>query len=162
MGALPGRVPEHPLHPLGAAAQLTLFPLPPSVLVSVQRLLEEGADPRAADDKGRTALHFASCNGNDEIGESWRGGWGWPSSLSLEVLGEICCLHTRGGVRSSPPEHVGLALPAWRGEPGEECDGLHGWASPLARSGRVCSVPRAAAPQLLFRSLFGCGMTYKQ
>ncbi|KAM7114581.1 ankyrin repeat domain-containing protein 54 [Molossus nigricans] len=34
---------------------------------TVQRLLEEGADPRAADDKGRTALHFASCNGNDEI-----------------------------------------------------------------------------------------------
>ncbi|XP_069593050.1 ankyrin repeat domain-containing protein 54 isoform X2 [Ranitomeya imitator] len=33
----------------------------------VQRLLDEGADPCAADDKGRTALHFASCNGNDKI-----------------------------------------------------------------------------------------------
>uniref|UniRef100_A0A4W2E1T2 Ankyrin repeat domain-containing protein 54 n=2 Tax=Bos TaxID=9903 RepID=A0A4W2E1T2_BOBOX len=35
--------------------------------VHVQQLLEEGADPCAADDKGRTALHFASCNGNDQI-----------------------------------------------------------------------------------------------
>uniref|UniRef100_A0A8C9BIG4 Ankyrin repeat domain-containing protein 54 n=1 Tax=Phocoena sinus TaxID=42100 RepID=A0A8C9BIG4_PHOSS len=35
--------------------------------VHVQQLLEDGADPRAADDKGRTALHFASCNGNDQI-----------------------------------------------------------------------------------------------
>uniref|UniRef100_A0A8B9W5W6 Ankyrin repeat domain-containing protein 54 n=1 Tax=Bos mutus grunniens TaxID=30521 RepID=A0A8B9W5W6_BOSMU len=34
---------------------------------TVQQLLEEGADPCAADDKGRTALHFASCNGNDQI-----------------------------------------------------------------------------------------------
>uniref|UniRef100_A0A8C5IQU5 Ankyrin repeat domain-containing protein 54 n=1 Tax=Junco hyemalis TaxID=40217 RepID=A0A8C5IQU5_JUNHY len=33
----------------------------------VQQLLEDGADPCAADDKGRTALHFASCNGNDHI-----------------------------------------------------------------------------------------------
>lgn len=38
---------------------------------TVQQLLEDGADPCAADDKGRTALHFASCNGNDQIGESW-------------------------------------------------------------------------------------------
>ncbi|XP_063796639.1 ankyrin repeat domain-containing protein 54 [Pseudophryne corroboree] len=36
-------------------------------LDTVQRLLDEGADPCAADDKGRTALHFASCNGNDQI-----------------------------------------------------------------------------------------------
>ncbi|XP_018423045.1 PREDICTED: ankyrin repeat domain-containing protein 54 [Nanorana parkeri] len=34
---------------------------------TVQHLLDEGADPCAADDKGRTALHFASCNGNDQI-----------------------------------------------------------------------------------------------
>lgn len=33
----------------------------------MQQLLEDGADPCAADDKGRTALHFASCNGNDQI-----------------------------------------------------------------------------------------------
>ncbi|NXL74338.1 ANR54 protein, partial [Leptocoma aspasia] len=33
----------------------------------VQQLLEDGTDPCAADDKGRTALHFASCNGNDHI-----------------------------------------------------------------------------------------------
>uniref|UniRef100_G3W565 Ankyrin repeat domain-containing protein 54 n=1 Tax=Sarcophilus harrisii TaxID=9305 RepID=G3W565_SARHA len=33
----------------------------------VQQLLEDGADPCTADDKGRTALHFASCNGNDQI-----------------------------------------------------------------------------------------------
>ncbi|XP_071465595.1 ankyrin repeat domain-containing protein 54 isoform X1 [Marmota flaviventris] len=32
-----------------------------------QQLLEDGTDPCAADDKGRTALHFASCNGNDQI-----------------------------------------------------------------------------------------------
>ncbi|KAG8436318.1 hypothetical protein GDO86_007429 [Hymenochirus boettgeri] len=36
-------------------------------LDTVQRLLDEGADPCAADDKGRTALHFASCNGNGQI-----------------------------------------------------------------------------------------------
>ncbi|XP_062989575.1 ankyrin repeat domain-containing protein 54 [Elgaria multicarinata webbii] len=36
-------------------------------LGTVQQLLEDGADPCAADDKGRTALHFASCNGNDHI-----------------------------------------------------------------------------------------------
>ncbi|EMP27036.1 Ankyrin repeat domain-containing protein 54 [Chelonia mydas] len=35
--------------------------------MSVQQLLEDGVDPCAADDKGRTALHFASCNGNDRI-----------------------------------------------------------------------------------------------
>lgn len=34
---------------------------------TVQQLLEDGVDPCAADDKGRTALHFASCNGNDQI-----------------------------------------------------------------------------------------------
>ncbi|KAM6306935.1 LOW QUALITY PROTEIN: ankyrin repeat domain-containing protein 54-like [Podargus strigoides] len=33
----------------------------------VQQLLEDGTDPCATDDKGRTALHFASCNGNDHI-----------------------------------------------------------------------------------------------
>ncbi|MEE6518112.1 hypothetical protein FKM82_028825 [Ascaphus truei] len=36
-------------------------------LDTVQHLLDEGIDPCAADDKGRTALHFASCNGNDQI-----------------------------------------------------------------------------------------------
>ncbi|XP_006259029.2 ankyrin repeat domain-containing protein 54 [Alligator mississippiensis] len=36
-------------------------------LDTVQQLLEDGVDPCAADDKGRTALHFASCNGNDRI-----------------------------------------------------------------------------------------------
>ncbi|KAM6161760.1 ankyrin repeat domain-containing protein 54 isoform 1-T1 [Erethizon dorsatum] len=34
---------------------------------TVQQLLDDGVDPCAADDKGRTALHFASCNGNDQI-----------------------------------------------------------------------------------------------
>ncbi|KAF4115600.1 hypothetical protein G5714_003089 [Onychostoma macrolepis] len=33
----------------------------------VRRLLEEDTDPCAADDKGRTALHFSSCNGNESI-----------------------------------------------------------------------------------------------
>ncbi|XP_063010578.1 ankyrin repeat domain-containing protein 54 isoform X3 [Melospiza melodia melodia] len=36
-------------------------------MIWTQQLLEDGADPCAADDKGRTALHFASCNGNDHI-----------------------------------------------------------------------------------------------
>uniref|UniRef100_A0A8C2F4F8 Ankyrin repeat domain-containing protein 54 n=1 Tax=Cyprinus carpio TaxID=7962 RepID=A0A8C2F4F8_CYPCA len=34
---------------------------------TVYVLLEEDTDPCAADDKGRTALHFSSCNGNDTI-----------------------------------------------------------------------------------------------
>lgn len=34
---------------------------------TVRRLLEDGVDPCAADDKGRTALHFSSCNGNETI-----------------------------------------------------------------------------------------------
>lgn len=51
---------------------LTLFTLSSHLclsVMSVQQLLEDGVDPCAADDKGRTALHFASCNGNDRIGE---------------------------------------------------------------------------------------------
>uniref|UniRef100_A0A3Q3AY99 Ankyrin repeat domain-containing protein 54 n=1 Tax=Kryptolebias marmoratus TaxID=37003 RepID=A0A3Q3AY99_KRYMA len=32
-----------------------------------QSLLQDDIDPCAADDKGRTALHFSSCNGNDSI-----------------------------------------------------------------------------------------------
>ncbi|XP_020793927.1 ankyrin repeat domain-containing protein 54 [Boleophthalmus pectinirostris] len=34
---------------------------------TVRRLLEDDIDPCAADDKGRTALHFSSCNGNESI-----------------------------------------------------------------------------------------------
>ncbi|TRY91441.1 hypothetical protein DNTS_018806 [Danionella cerebrum] len=34
---------------------------------TVRRLLEDDTDPCAADDKGRTALHFSSCNGNQAI-----------------------------------------------------------------------------------------------
>lgn len=34
---------------------------------TVRKLLQEGIDPCAADDKGRTALHFSSCNGNENI-----------------------------------------------------------------------------------------------
>ncbi|XP_067875613.1 ankyrin repeat domain-containing protein 54 [Heterodontus francisci] len=33
----------------------------------VGQLLEDGTEPCSADDKGRTALHFASCNGNSSI-----------------------------------------------------------------------------------------------
>lgn len=58
----------------------------------MQQLLEDGADPCAADDKGRTALHFASCNGNDQIGESWAG------------------RSERGGLRSISPEAQGEDL----------------------------------------------------
>ncbi|XP_041093695.1 ankyrin repeat domain-containing protein 54-like [Polyodon spathula] len=38
-----------------------------SLVVSVERLLREDTDACSADDKGRTALHFASCNGNEQI-----------------------------------------------------------------------------------------------
>lgn len=34
----------------------------------VRKLLQDDVDPCAADDKGRTALHFSSCNGNESIG----------------------------------------------------------------------------------------------
>lgn len=34
----------------------------------VRKLLQDDIDPCAADDKGRTALHFSSCNGNESIG----------------------------------------------------------------------------------------------
>uniref|UniRef100_A0A1A8DJI2 Ankyrin repeat domain-containing protein 54 n=1 Tax=Nothobranchius kadleci TaxID=1051664 RepID=A0A1A8DJI2_NOTKA len=34
---------------------------------TVRKHLQDGMDPCAADDKGRTALHFSSCNGNDSI-----------------------------------------------------------------------------------------------
>lgn len=34
---------------------------------TVRRLLQDDIDPCAADDKGRTALHFSSCNGNESI-----------------------------------------------------------------------------------------------
>ncbi|XP_028268599.1 ankyrin repeat domain-containing protein 54 [Parambassis ranga] len=34
---------------------------------TVRKLLQEDTDPCAADDKGRTALHFSSCNGNESI-----------------------------------------------------------------------------------------------
>ena len=39
-------------------------------VVPVRNLLLEDIDPCAADDKGRTALHFSSCNGNESIGRS--------------------------------------------------------------------------------------------
>ncbi|XP_075999256.1 ankyrin repeat domain-containing protein 54 [Genypterus blacodes] len=34
---------------------------------TVRKLLQDDTDPCAADDKGRTALHFSSCNGNEGI-----------------------------------------------------------------------------------------------
>lgn len=34
---------------------------------TVRKLLQDNIDPCAADDKGRTALHFSSCNGNETI-----------------------------------------------------------------------------------------------
>lgn len=34
---------------------------------TVRTLLQDNIDPCAADDKGRTALHFSSCNGNESI-----------------------------------------------------------------------------------------------
>uniref|UniRef100_A0A3Q3W6L9 Ankyrin repeat domain-containing protein 54 n=1 Tax=Mola mola TaxID=94237 RepID=A0A3Q3W6L9_MOLML len=35
--------------------------------IYVRKLLQDDIDPCAADDKGRTALHFSSCNGNESI-----------------------------------------------------------------------------------------------
>ncbi|KAF7240525.1 Ankyrin repeat domain-containing protein 54 [Varanus komodoensis] len=67
-------------------------------LETVQQLLEDGADPCAADDKGRTALHFASCNGNDHIVQllldhgadpNQRDGLG-NTPLHLELLSFLC------------------------------------------------------------------------
>lgn len=37
-------------------------------MLTVRKLLQDDIDPCAADDKGRTALHFSSCNGNESIG----------------------------------------------------------------------------------------------
>uniref|UniRef100_H3DMD9 Ankyrin repeat domain-containing protein 54 n=2 Tax=Tetraodon nigroviridis TaxID=99883 RepID=H3DMD9_TETNG len=34
---------------------------------TVRKLLQDDVDPCSADDKGRTALHFSSCNGNESI-----------------------------------------------------------------------------------------------
>ncbi|XP_058508515.1 ankyrin repeat domain-containing protein 54 [Solea solea] len=34
---------------------------------TVRKLLQDDTDPCVADDKGRTALHFSSCNGNESI-----------------------------------------------------------------------------------------------
>ncbi|XP_051823994.1 ankyrin repeat domain-containing protein 54-like [Antechinus flavipes] len=36
-------------------------------LETVKQLLEDGVDPMSTDDKGRSALHFAACNGNDQM-----------------------------------------------------------------------------------------------
>uniref|UniRef100_A0A452FFA5 Ankyrin repeat domain-containing protein 54 n=1 Tax=Capra hircus TaxID=9925 RepID=A0A452FFA5_CAPHI len=58
--------PHRRLGPTGKEPPLSLL-APSALAVPVQQLLEDGADPCAADDKGRTALHFASCNGNDQI-----------------------------------------------------------------------------------------------
>lgn len=38
-----------------------------SCVLPVRKLLQDDIDPCAADDKGRTALHFSSCNGNESI-----------------------------------------------------------------------------------------------
>lgn len=79
----------------------------------MQQLLEDGADPCAADDKGRTALHFASCNGNDQIGEFWRRrrGWGWARSLSPEALGEdLLSAQPRGAGQKEEPARWCTAL----------------------------------------------------
>lgn len=67
-------------------------PTPLCHIIKVRRLLEEEVDPCAADDKGRTALHFSSCNGNERIGESWGGRsvTGWrktvPANMTTTVV----------------------------------------------------------------------------
>lgn len=163
----------------GAAAWLTppLSLLVPSVLaVPVQQLLEEGADPCAADDKGRTALHFASCNGNDQIGESLGGGGGGLGEYSASRdTGEQ---HTAGGglleARKAGPSHAS-GLWNWHcqakvGSPGER-------TRSTPRSDRTFQTFRqhllsakgssgTARPQTQFfffpEVFLGCGITCKQ
>lgn len=102
----------------------------------MQQLLEDGADPCAADDKGRTALHFASCNGNDQIGESWARGQG------MELA----------------KEHRG------RGAGGRSVYTARVAASPSRHSGSIFSVPSVQQDKPLspYKVLFACGITYKQ
>ena len=37
---------------------------------TVQKLLDSGVNPTRADEKGRTALHFATTKGNQQIGRA--------------------------------------------------------------------------------------------
>uniref|UniRef100_A0A8C8ZTQ3 Ankyrin repeat domain-containing protein 54 n=1 Tax=Prolemur simus TaxID=1328070 RepID=A0A8C8ZTQ3_PROSS len=67
---------------------------------TVQQLLEDGADPCAADDKGRTALHFASCNGNDQIGDL-----GMPTACTNHV--PVITTLLRGGARVDALDRAG-------------------------------------------------------
>uniref|UniRef100_A0A8C0YDQ4 Ankyrin repeat domain-containing protein 54 n=1 Tax=Cyprinus carpio carpio TaxID=630221 RepID=A0A8C0YDQ4_CYPCA len=60
----PGKITSSRVRRLGRARR-NMGPIGKDLYV--RRLLEEDTDPCAADDKGRTALHFSSCNGNDTI-----------------------------------------------------------------------------------------------
>lgn len=63
-----------------------LFPFLKFIISSpVRKLLQDDIDPCAADDKGRTALHFSSCNGNESIGRL-------EDYLFLAVSGRFCLL----------------------------------------------------------------------
>lgn len=66
-----------------------MLPFLSYLVASVMQLLEDGADPCAADDKGRTALHFASCNGNDRIGKPIKKRGGWTLTLDATSQGGI-------------------------------------------------------------------------
>ncbi|XP_037544404.1 ankyrin repeat domain-containing protein 54 [Nematolebias whitei] len=62
---------------------------------TVRKLLQDDIDPCAADDKGRTALHFSSCNGNDGIGrlvmnrtQQLHTGGPWRSTFLKDSYGE--------------------------------------------------------------------------
>lgn len=38
-------------------------------LQAVEKLLDEGVNPRSSDNRGRTALHFAACKGDIQMGK---------------------------------------------------------------------------------------------
>ena len=143
--ALPGRAPEYPSPSPGDCSlantvTLSLSPLLPSALVvSVQQLLEDGADPCAADDKGRTALHFASCNGNDQIGESWSRGAG---------RGDACSSHCPSLWTQHCQTGEGVSL-------GEEHDRLEVGPVPPDMQATFTQCQGCSWTALVFRSLFG-------
>ncbi|XP_046285621.1 ankyrin repeat domain-containing protein 54 isoform X3 [Marmota monax] len=81
-----------------------------------QQLLEDGTDPCAADDKGRTALHFASCNGNDQIAAPGPRGRPQPArragkhAAAPGGLHQPCPCHHHTATRRSP---CGCPGPSW-------------------------------------------------
>uniref|UniRef100_A0A8C0XW76 Ankyrin repeat domain-containing protein 54 n=1 Tax=Cyprinus carpio carpio TaxID=630221 RepID=A0A8C0XW76_CYPCA len=77
---------------------------------TVRRLLEEDTDPCAADDKGRTALHFSSCNGNDTIVQlllSYGADPNQRDSLGNTPLTSSCIINVPSGARVDALDRAG-------------------------------------------------------